>query len=57
MLLQSDGLADGREAGAWVERLKTEGAAALDGAPVRTLASDPAALDAALRALVAAQQG
>ncbi len=56
LLLQSDGLADGREAGAWVKRLKTEGVAALDGAPVQPApGSDPAALQAALSALVAAQ--
>ncbi len=35
LLLQSDGLADGRAAGAWVKRLKTEGMAALDEAPVK----------------------
>ena len=34
LLLQSQGLADGREAGNWVKRLKTEGAAALADAPV-----------------------
>ena len=34
LLLQSQGLADAREAGAWVKRLKSEGEAALDGAPV-----------------------
>ena len=35
LLLQSEGLADAREAGAWVKRLKTEGAAALAAAPVQ----------------------
>jgi tryptophanyl-tRNA synthetase len=57
VLLQSAGLAEGREAGGWVKRLKTEGAAALDAAPVllgegvgRT------AVEAALAALVAAQE-
>jgi tryptophanyl-tRNA synthetase len=34
-LLQSEGFADGREAGGWVKRLKTEGAAALPGAPAQ----------------------
>jgi tryptophanyl-tRNA synthetase len=34
LLLQSQGFADGREAGAWVKRLKTEGEAALAQAPV-----------------------
>ena len=55
-LLQSSGLADGREAGAWVKRLKTEGAAALSEAPV-DIAPDVkrAAVEAALTELVAAQ--
>ena len=35
LLLQSEGLADAREAGAWVKRLKTEGAVALAAAPVQ----------------------
>ena len=34
VLLQSDGFAGGRDAGEWVKKLKTEGAAALAGAPV-----------------------
>jgi len=34
VLLQSQAFAGGREAGAWVKRLKTEGAAALAAAPV-----------------------
>ena len=34
MLLQSSAFAGGREAGEWVKRLKTEGSAALAGAPV-----------------------
>ncbi len=56
LLLQSHGFAEGREAGGWVKRLKTEGAAALaDGAPVTPLV-DRAVLDAALAALVAAGQ-
>ena len=54
VLLQSDGLADGREAGAWVKRFKTEGSAALAGAPV-TLEADAGTVDTALAALVAAQ--
>jgi len=53
-LLQSAGLADGREAGAWVRRFKTEGAAALEGAPVQLVADTPT-VHAALAALVAAQ--
>ncbi len=56
LLLQSAGLADGRAAGAWVKRLKTEGAAALAEAPVE-IAPDVkrAAVEAALAELVAAQ--
>jgi tryptophanyl-tRNA synthetase len=34
VLLQSQGFGGGREAGEWVKRLKTEGAAALPGAPL-----------------------
>ena len=34
VLLQSQGFASGREAGEWVKRLKTEGAAALAQAPL-----------------------
>jgi len=52
-LLESDGLAEGKAAGSWVKRLKTEGAAALADAPVR-LVADRAAVEAALAALVAA---
>ncbi|TAK84640.1 MAG: tryptophan--tRNA ligase [Aquabacterium sp.] len=57
LLLQSQGFAEGREAGAWVKRLKTEGAAALAGAPV-TLAEgvQRPAVEAALAALLAAEQ-
>ena len=57
LLLQSQGFAEGREAGGWVKRFKTEGAAALDGAPV-ALAEGVArpVVDAALAALVAAQE-
>jgi tryptophanyl-tRNA synthetase len=56
LLLQSQGFAEGREAGGWVKRFKTEGAAVLGQAPV-TLAegTDRAAVEAALAALVAAQ--
>ena len=54
VLLQSDGFDQGRDAGAWVRRLKTEGAAALAEAPAGwTLGTDRAALDAALSALAA----
>ncbi|MDY0743655.1 tryptophan--tRNA ligase [Paucibacter sp. R3-3] len=52
-LLQSRGFAGGRDAGAWVARLKREGAAALAEAPVERVA-DEAALGAALQALVEA---
>ncbi len=56
LLLQSEGFDEGRAAGAWVKRLKTEGAAALVDAP----ASRPAEVSAeqlaqALADLVAAQ--
>jgi tryptophanyl-tRNA synthetase len=55
VLLQSRGLADPREAGGWVKRLKTQGAAALDGAPIAWDASaDRASVEAALTELVAA---
>lgn len=52
LLLQSEGLADGREAGAWVKRLKTEGAVALNDAPVQF--TDRAAVEAALADLLIA---
>jgi tryptophanyl-tRNA synthetase len=56
LLLQSAGLAEGREAGGWVKRLKTEGAAALADAPVQRGAGVGAAdVEAALNALAAAQ--
>ncbi len=56
VLLQSRGLADAREAGGWVKRLKTEGATALDAAPVALAEGvDRAAVEGALAALVAAQ--
>lgn len=55
-LLQSRGLADAREAGGWVKRLKTEGATALDAAPVALAEGvDRAAVEGALAALVASQ--
>ena len=47
LLLQSAAFAQGRDAGAWVARLKKEGAAALAQAPV-TLAIDEATVRAAL---------
>jgi tryptophanyl-tRNA synthetase len=53
VLLQSRGLADGRSAGAWVQRLKTEGAPALAQAPLQPIA-DAAALHIALAALTQA---
>ena len=57
LLLQSTGLADGREAGNWVKRLKTEGDAALADAPVaRAEGVSAEALSAALAALVEATQ-
>jgi tryptophanyl-tRNA synthetase len=57
VLLQSDAFAEGREAGSWVKRLKTEGAAALAGAPVqRGDGADEAEVAAALAALVAASE-
>ena len=52
LLLQSQGFADGREAGGWVKRLKQEGAAALSQAPVSlALGVDAAQVAAALQAL------
>jgi tryptophanyl-tRNA synthetase len=57
LLLQSDGLAQGREAGEWVARLKRDGAAALAQAPVQrgegVAESDIAAALATLNAAVA----
>lgn len=56
LLLQSDGFDEGRAAGAWVKRLKTEGSAALPDAPVHRPADISAEqLAQALAALVAAQ--
>jgi tryptophanyl-tRNA synthetase len=52
LLLQSEGLADGREAGGWVKRLKTEGAVALNDAPVQF--TDRALVEAALAELLVA---
>ena len=55
VLLQSDGFDHGRDAGAWIKRLKTEGAAALDAAPAGwTLGADRTALAAALASLAPA---
>ena len=55
LLLQSTGLADGREAGNWVKRLKTEGDAALAEAPVvRADGVSAEAVSAALAALAEA---
>jgi len=57
LLLQSTGLADGREAGNWVKRLKGEGEAALAEAPVaRAEGVAPEAVAQALSQLVAATQ-
>jgi len=56
LLLQSRGLADAREAGGWVKRLKTEGAAVLSEAPVQIAdGAERGAVETALAALVAAQ--
>ena len=56
LLLQSQAFEQGREAGAWVQRLKTEGAAALAQAPVSPAEGvDLATVEAALEALRAAQ--
>ena len=56
VMLQSRGLGDAREAGGWVKRLKTEGGAVLDEAPVALAEGvDRTAVEAALAALVAAQ--
>jgi tryptophanyl-tRNA synthetase len=41
LLLQGGGFAEGREAGGLIKRLKTEGTAALQGAPVEVLAPLP----------------
>ena len=54
LLLQSTGLPQGKEAGQWVAKLKREGAAALDGAPVSREVGDGLLLPA-LEALVAAE--
>ena len=54
VLLESDGFAQGREAGAWVKRLKSEGSAALAALPAGwRRGADGAALAAALDALAA----
>ena len=57
LLLQSTGLADGREAGNWVKRLKSEGDAVLAEAPVvRADGVSAEAVSSALAALVEATQ-
>ena len=54
VLLESEGFAQGREAGAWVKRLKSEGSAALAELPAGwRRGADGAALAAALDALAA----
>jgi tryptophanyl-tRNA synthetase len=55
VLLQSRGFAEGREAGGWVKRLKTEGASALADAPVE-LGTERQRVEQALAAIVAAQE-
>ncbi len=55
VLLQSQGFASGREAGEWVKRLKTQGAAALPEVPLQSVPADLLAeAHAALEALVSA---
>ncbi len=54
LLLQSQGFAQGKDAGQWVARLKREGAAALAEAPVQRGEVDDALLQEALAALQAA---
>ncbi len=55
VLLQSRGLSDGREAGQWVKRLKTEGASVLANAPAELAQGVSAeAVNTALAALVEA---
>lgn len=57
LLLQSEGFAEGREAGAWVKRLKTEGAGALAQAPASLGDGiERGAVESALAALAAAEQ-
>lgn len=55
VLLQSEGFAQPRDAGAWVSRFKKEGSAALTGAPV-ALAADARAVASALDQLAASQE-
>ena len=58
LLLQSQGLDSGRDAGQWVARLKREGAAALSEAPVQRAAGITAAdVEAALAELKLASEG
>ena len=54
LLLQAGPFAEGREAGQWVKRLKTEGAPALQGSPIRTVSPLPQ-VEAALAALQASE--
>jgi tryptophanyl-tRNA synthetase len=55
VLLQSSAFAGGRDAGEWVKRLKTDGAAALTDAPVQLGSGvDAAEVAEALAALIAA---
>lgn len=57
LLLQSQAFAQGKEAGAWVKRLKTEGAAALAEAPVTAGPEvTEGQIKSALNALAAAQE-
>jgi len=57
LLLQSEGFAEGREAGAWVKRLKTEGATALAQAPAALGDGvERGTVESALAALAAAEQ-
>jgi tryptophanyl-tRNA synthetase len=52
VLLQGGGFAEGREAGGLIKRLKTEGTAALRGAPIEVLAPMPQ-IESALATLAA----
>jgi tryptophanyl-tRNA synthetase len=55
LLLQSTGFDNGRDAGAWVKRLKAEGAAALADAPLDRAQGDLGTAATALDALAAAE--
>jgi tryptophanyl-tRNA synthetase len=52
LLLQGGGFAEGRESGQWIKRLKADGIAVLQGAPVQVLAPLPQ-IEAALASLAA----